>query len=553
MKKIPHIKNIAIYSAFMLTASSSQAYVVADPTLSLDTVDENDTMEAPLGDSSFPVANIGFGTTYLGNGWCVRANHAGSLHLVRRNPDGTTDQINGDFNNGRRFFRATTNELLTVAEATNSSGNISGIRDLMLVRLKQDPRLPEMEVASGTLSGKDVLLYSHNHYLNSYHPGASNLFRTTSSLGNTAKRWNWGTNIIEPPAPNISANLFKTVMDAPGSGDTIYEAQAIGGDSSSGAYTKENGEWKIAGIAVSAFNSTGFYNYGNFTLFENLQTVKGHIDNLIANSPPVPLGPEIPQAPASTGLKRDFDGDGNNDFLWRNVTDGRTVIHFMDDTTSVSSSYTTQTVGLFWKIVGVGDFDGDSKADILWRNINDGRTAIHFMDGATMIGGGMTTQTVGMNWEVAGAGDFNSDGKADIVWRALSGARTVVQYMDGLNFISAEDTSHKVGQLWNIGGIGDFDGDGKTDIAWRRVSGVVTAIHYMDGVNLLNAEHTDFPVGNKWEMVGADDMNGDEKADILWRRISNGSTLLHHMNGSSYVDGAYTDPQITNGWNLFLR
>jgi hypothetical protein len=39
------------------------------------------------------------------------------------------------------------------------------------------------------------------------------------------------------------------------------------------------------------------------------------------------------------------------------------------------------TVGLDWKIVGIGDFDGGGFSDIVWENANNGNFAIWKMRG----------------------------------------------------------------------------------------------------------------------------------------------------------------------------
>jgi len=48
---------------------------------------------------------------------------------------------------------------------------------------------------------------------------------------------------------------------------------------------------------------------------------------------------------------------------------------------------TIADVPLAYTIVGVGDFDGDSKSDVLWRNTSDGDTVIWLMNGTTLLSG----------------------------------------------------------------------------------------------------------------------------------------------------------------------
>jgi len=48
---------------------------------------------------------------------------------------------------------------------------------------------------------------------------------------------------------------------------------------------------------------------------------------------------------------------------------------------------TIADVPLVYTIVGVGDFEGDGKNDVLWRNTSDGDTEIWLMNGTTLLSG----------------------------------------------------------------------------------------------------------------------------------------------------------------------
>jgi hypothetical protein len=75
------------------------------------------------------------------------------------------------------------------------------------------------------------------------------------------------------------------------------------------------------------------------------------------------------------------------------------------------------------------DFNGDGKADLLWRNPSDGTTIIWLMDGSTRL----AAQSIGKvspEWSIEKVEDYNGDGKSDIFWRRSSGAN-IVWLMDG--------------------------------------------------------------------------------------------------------------------------
>ncbi|QSX79582.1 PKD domain-containing protein [Agrilutibacter solisilvae] len=67
------------------------------------------------------------------------------------------------------------------------------------------------------------------------------------------------------------------------------------------------------------------------------------------------------------------------------------------------------------KVAGVGDFDGDNEDDVLWRNVRTGANTI-FISFAGEIRRNLTAVT-DLNWKVAAVGDYNDDGIADILWR----------------------------------------------------------------------------------------------------------------------------------------
>ncbi|TDH64275.1 isopeptide-forming domain-containing fimbrial protein [Dankookia rubra] len=231
---------------------------------------------------------------------------------------------------------------------------------------------------------------------------------------------------------------------------------------------------------------------------------------------------------AGTG---DFDGDGRADILWRNATDGGLSLWLMDGLAAKSTT-ALWNPGADWKINAVGDFNGDGRADILWRAA-DGTIAEWLMDGADYIGGG-SIANVANDWFVAGSGDFNGDGKSDLLWRHGSGAVSEwwmggTSYLGGASFGSI-DTS------WHIVGTGDFNGDTKSDILWRHDGGAVS-LWLLDGGRYLGGGTLGNP-GGDWKVAGIDDFNGDDRADILWRN-DNGAISVWMMDGMQGVGGGF--------------
>ena len=114
--------------------------------------------------------------------------------------------------------------------------------------------------------------------------------------------------------------------------------------------------------------------------------------------------------------RMDFNGDGRSDVLWRN-DDGR-VTNWLGTANggyAPNSANALLGVSADWQIAQTGDFNGDGRDDILWRNL-DGRIT-NWLGTAT---GGFADnvanayRSVSTDWQIAGVGDFNGDGRSDV-------------------------------------------------------------------------------------------------------------------------------------------
>jgi len=233
--------------------------------------------------------------------------------------------------------------------------------------------------------------------------------------------------------------------------------------------------------------------------------------------------------------RRDFDGDGKTDILWRD-SKGNVTVSFMSGQI-VSSNSLIANIWIGWAIVGTGDFNGDAKLDILWRDTS-GNLAIWLMDGTNVAGynsiGNVPTTSI-----VAGIADFDGDGKSDILWRDSAG-NVSMWIMNGY-VITSPIFIANIWPGWVIVGLGDFNGDGKADILWRDSSGNL-AIWLMDRI-VVTGYSSIGNVPTTSTLAGIADFNGDGKSDILWRD-NLGNVILWTMN--SYAKSA--DTLIANIW-----
>ena len=84
----------------------------------------------------------------------------------------------------------------------------------------------------------------------------------------------------------------------------------------------------------------------------------------------------------------------------------------------------TAVTGLQWRVQGIGDFNGDGRDDVVWRDIDAGRNAIWLSaDYRTQQ---KVTAVTNLDWGIGAVADYNGDGRSDLMWRnASTGANAI--------------------------------------------------------------------------------------------------------------------------------
>jgi hypothetical protein len=161
--------------------------------------------------------------------------------------------------------------------------------------------------------------------------------------------------------------------------------------------------------------------------------------------------------------------------------------------------------------------------------------------GVSILGGAGLPSVSDLNWQIVGTGDFNGDGQADILWRYNgSGGANAVWYMNGTTLTGAASLPSVSDLNWQIVGTGDFNGDGQIDILWRyNGPGGYNAVWFMNGTTLTGAASLPSVSDLNWQIVGTGDFNADGKVDIIWRfNGSGGANAVWYMNGATLTGGA---------------
>ena len=197
----------------------------------------------------------------------------------------------------------------------------------------------------------------------------------------------------------------------------------------------------------------------------------------------------------------DFNGDAAPDYVWRNYSTGQDIVWLMNANNTFRSAVTFNTVGdPNWKIAGTGDLDGDGKNDFVWRNYATGANVAWLMNGTTFRTSVSLPSVPDVNSRLNGVGDFNGDGKADFVWRNYQTGQNSIWLMDGLSLSSVVSFQAVADPAWNIVGVGDFTGEGMQDLVWRNYSTGQNILWQMVGTTYSTALSLPAVADTNWQI-----------------------------------------------------
>ncbi len=229
----------------------------------------------------------------------------------------------------------------------------------------------------------------------------------------------------------------------------------------------------------------------------------------------------------------DFDGNAQKDFLWRDSNNGHCLIWLCHGSEyEVIYTQTNSAISSAWSAEDTGDFNGDGQDDIVWRNSNTGMRYIWYLNHGEYVAGDTLFETLSSYWTIR-CGYFNEDNKVDLICRNTMTGDVVIRILDGVN-VQTNVVFDSVSLHWDIAGVGDFDGDGKDDILWRHDTDGDLELWFMDGVTRLSTVVLD-AISLNWQIKTLADFNGDHKMDILFQNSSSGVPALWIMDGAQRV------------------
>lgn len=157
-----------------------------------------------------------------------------------------------------------------------------------------------------------------------------------------------------------------------------------------------------------------------------------------------------------------------------------------------------------------------------------------------------------LNWQIRGTGDFDNDGHVDILWRYKGpGGRNLIWHMDGTGMKDQAALPAVVDLNWQIVGTGDFDRDGHVDILWRNTAQGDNLVWYMRDTEVFGLASLPAMTDLKWEIAAAADFDNDGHVDILWRQKgSPGKIMIWYLDGVEMTGQAFLPSVSDEKWQI---
>jgi hypothetical protein len=250
----------------------------------------------------------------------------------------------------------------------------------------------------------------------------------------------------------------------------------------------------------------------------------------------------------------DFNGDGQEDILWRYYgSGGHNRAWFLGDSGGGASPVKTSDTPM---LVGPADRlpSGEEVARMAFSDRRDrGKDAVRRGKPELKGPGGVmdvmktrtTTPAVVDDPRKAGRGIFKPSlmGFADprqvkhtldreTSTGALPELAAAPVLLGGADVMPVGDLN------WQIVGTGHFNDDTHVDIVWRNISSGMNVVWFMNGAEWTASAEL-LPVGDlNWKIVGTGDFDNDTHVDILWRNGSNGANVVWYMDGTTWKSSA---------------
>ena len=263
----------------------------------------------------------------------------------------------------------------------------------------------------------------------------------------------------------------------------------------------------------------------------------------------------------------DINGDGANDILLRSqsshiwyaalIVDGNTLaskpVALPDMPTDVNIQFQA-----------AGDFNGDGTDDILVRNVSEGNWLVYYFKDGAVKRLGPATLYQNLDYVFQAVGDFDGDGKTDVLFRASNSMCTSKEPISCAWYVYsfASHAVYPFSSLYSIptvefAAVLDLNGDGKQDVILRdRDTGYWKAfimhrdilfaiMNGDDPYSAISVTLKNLYLNPGVTIAAAADFNSDNLGDVLLREPSGrldtfltlpkGFELLPHKTSTAYT------------------
>jgi uncharacterized delta-60 repeat protein len=213
----------------------------------------------------------------------------------------------------------------------------------------------------------------------------------------------------------------------------------------------------------------------------------------------------------TVGAVADFDQDGQLDYLWHNVNDGRLLFWYIDGDSLKGFQFLPYTMGPPWIVATTFDADGNGTQDIAYYNSTTGVARVMQHDNATVLGQyDIATLLPGTGTlRVVAAGDANNDGDDELILFNSATGQIQAWNVSGATVASTinyPDTQVTSPAYNLVSTKTDFNNDGLKDLLWHNPTPTgVFSVWFMNGTTRIGTgvfqpfSATD-PV---WKVVGS--------------------------------------------------
>ena len=252
---------------------------------------------------------------------------------------------------------------------------------------------------------------------------------------------------------------------------------------------------------------------------------------------------------ANYSLSSQAQNNPYTDIVWRNYAGGQNTIWQVNSSgTLLGNTGISEVTDVNWRIEATGDFNGDGQQDLVWRYAPTGDIRIWTMDGASLVSFSESLGAAADPWQIKGTGDFNGDGQTDLVWRNQSSGQNVVWFFNGLTYTGWTFLTEVSDTSWQLQGVGDFNHDGKSDLVWRNYATGDNLVWFLNGTTLAGITALTNVADRNWQIQGVGDLTGDGQPDLFWRNMGNGQNVIWAMNGTTLTSFYYIDPMTDLNW-----